>query len=439
MKYFLKHPFKALKSYLPKSMFGRSLLILVLPLILIETIAGYIFVDAHWDRVTKALARNIAGEVSAVTTLYTKNPSQEAFYKSLAGTYFKLRMDFVPKKKILSSIPADLQNTALDIALNEQIFTPYTFDVKTREILIEVAVEGGVLKFVTPLSRLCSKGVFLFVMWVSITSAVFLLIAVAFMHNQVKPLRRLAIAADRFGKGRSYPSFKPEGAIEIRKLTQAFMDMKERLQRQLTQRTDMLAGVSHDLRTPLTRMRLQLTMMPSSPEIEGLQKDIEEMNKMLEGYLMFARGEGLEETSKTDMNSLLLDAIEGRADIKTVVHYTSASLPIVLVKSHALKRCLMNLINNAARYGHQVWVTAYTETAHLVISIEDDGPGIPEEKTEEVFKPFFRLDLSRNVSTGGVGLGLTIARDIAQSHGGDIILSSSPDHGGLKASLVLPY
>ncbi len=439
MKYIVKHPFKALKSYLPKSMFGRSLLILVLPLILIETIAGYIFVDAHWDRVTKALARNIAGEVAAITTLYTQNPTKEAFYKSLAGTHLKLRMEFVPKQKILSPIPEDLHDTALDIALKEQIFTPYTFDIQTREILIEVEVKGGVLKFVTPLSRLCSKGVFLFIMWVSITSAVFLLIAVAFMHNQVKPLRRLAIAADRFGKGRSYPTFKPEGAIEIRKLTQAFMDMKERLQRQLTQRTDMLAGVSHDLRTPLTRMRLQLAMMASSSEIEGLQKDVEEMNKMLEGYLMFARGEGLEETSETDMNSLLLDAISGRANIKTVIHYTPPSLPIALVKPHALKRCLMNLINNAARYGTQVWVTAYTNKDHLVIAIEDDGPGIPEEKVEEVFKPFFRLDLSRNIATGGVGLGLTIARDIAQSHGGDIILSPSPDHGGLKASLILPY
>lgn len=439
MKYILTHPFKALKSYLPKSMFGRSLLILVLPLILIETIAGYIFVDAHWDRVTKALARNIAGEVAAVTMLYTKTPSQEAFYKSLAGTCLKLRVDFIPEQKILSLIPEDLRNTALDIALKEQIFTPYTFDVQTREILIEVEIEGGVLKFVTPLSRLCSKGVVLFVMWVSITSAVFLLIAVAFMHNQVKPLRRLAIAADRFGKGRSYPAFKPEGAIEIRKLTHAFMDMKERLQRQLTQRTEMLAGVSHDLRTPLTRMRLQLAMMASSAEIEGLQKDVEEMNKMLEGYLTFARGEGLEETRETDINALLLEAIEGRADIQTIVHYTPLSLPIVLVKPHALKRCLMNLINNGTRYGTQVWVTAYIDTDHLVISIEDNGPGIPENKLEEVFKPFFRLDLSRNIATGGVGLGLTIARDIAQSHGGDIILSASAAHGGLKASLVLPY
>lgn len=439
MKYFLKHPFKALKAYLPKSMFGRSLLILVLPLVLIEGVAAYVFLDSHWERVAKMLARNIAGEVAAAIDLYTHTPDQEAFYKSLAGTYLKLRMDFVPGEKIQSPIPEEWKDTALDMALKDQVFTPYTFNIQNREILIDAEVAGGVLKFITPLNRLCSKSFFLFIMWVSITSAIFLLIAVAFMHNQVKPLRRLAIAADRFGKGRSFPAFKPEGAIEIRKLTHAFTNMKERLQRQLTQKADMLAGVSHDLRTPLTRMRLQLAMMMPSPEVDGLQKDIEEMNKMLEGYLTFARGEGLEETCETNMNDFLQEAIEGRADLQTVVHYTSHPLPVVYVKPQALKRCVMNLINNATRYGHEVWVKAFTDKDYLIIVVEDDGTGIPDEKIEEVFKPFFRLDSSRNIATGGVGLGLTIARDIAQGHGGDIILSSSVDHGGLKASLVVPY
>jgi len=438
MKYFLKHPFKALKDYLPKSMFGRSLLILVLPLILIEGVAAYVFLDSHWERVAKTLARNIAGEVAAAIELYTHAPAQEPFYKSLTGTYLRLRMDFVPGKKIQFPVPEELQDTALDTALKEQIFIPYTFDIKNKEIFIDAEVKGGILKFTTPLNRLCSKSFFLFIMWVSITSAVFLLIAVAFIHNQVKPLRRLAIAADRFGKGRSFPAFKPEGAIEIRKVTHAFMNMKERLQRQLTQKADMLAGVSHDLRTPLTRMRLQLAMMMPSPEVDGLQKDIEEMNKMLEGYLTFARGEGLEETRETNMSDFLRDAIDGRADLQTGVHHTPHPLPVVYVKPQALKRCVMNLINNATRYGHEVWVKAFTDKDYLIISVEDDGPGIPEDKVEEVFKPFFRLDSSRNIATGGVGLGLTIARDIAQGHGGDIMLSSS-DHGGLKASLVLPY
>ncbi len=439
MTYFFRHPFKALKSYLPQSMFGRSILILVLPLVLIETVAAYVFLDSHWERVAKMLARNIAGEVATVIELYKQDPDQEAFYKSLAGNHLKLRMDFVAHKTIDFATPEDLQETPLDWALKSQIFAPYAFAIKNQEILIEVEGEGGVFKFLTPLNRLCSKSFFLFIMWVSITSVIFLVIAIVFIRNQVKPLRRLAIAADRFGKGRSFPAFKPEGAIEIRKVTHAFMTMKERLQRQLTQKADMLAGVSHDLRTPLTRMRLQLAMMPPSSEVDGLQNDIDEMNKMLEGYLTFARGEGLEEAQETVMTDFLQDAIAGRADLQTVVHYTPQPLPDAYIKPQALKRCIVNLINNAARYGHEVWVTAFTDKDHLIISIEDDGPGIPEDKGEEVFKPFFRLDASRNSATGGVGLGLTIARDIAHAHGGDIILSSSPDQGGLKASLVLPY
>ncbi|MBY0502216.1 MAG: HAMP domain-containing protein [Alphaproteobacteria bacterium] len=439
MKYFLRHPFKAIKSCLPKSMFGRSLLILVLPLVLIETISAYVFFDRHWDHVTKALANNIAGEVATISNLYDAYPRGGNLYRTLAGTHLKLRTEFIPDKTIQTPIPEEWRESFLDIALKQQLFASYTFEISSKNIVIETEVNGGILKFTTPRKRLYSKTFSLFIMWVCGTSAFFLFVAAVFMHNQVKPLRRLAIAADRFGKGRSFPAFKPEGAIEIRKVAHAFLEMRERLQRQLTQRTEMLAGVSHDLRTPLTRMRLQLAMMPNSAEVDGLQKDVEEMNKMLEGYLMFARGEGLEESSDTNMKELLQEVIEGRAQPDVGVHYAPSPLPILCVKPQALKRCLTNLINNACRYGREVWVQTTTDSNFLTISIEDNGNGIPEDKIQDVFKPFFRLDPSRNMSTGGVGLGLTIARDIAHSHGGDVVLASSEIHGGLKASLVLPY
>lgn len=439
MMTFLKHPFKALKVYLPKSMFGRSLVILMAPLILVETISAYIFFDNHWDHVTKALANTIAGEVATITALYNKTPKEDQFHKVLAGTHLKMLTEFVPKEKINEPIPSEWRETFLDDALRKHIFTPYTFQISPKEINIKVAVKRGVVHFSMPRKRLYSKSFFLFIMWVAGTSAFFLVVASIFLHNQVKPMRRLAIAADRFGKGRPSPNFKPEGATEIRKVSKAFLGMKERLRRQLTQRTEMLAGVSHDLRTPLTRMRLQLAMMEPSFEVEGLQKDVEEMSNMLEGYLTFARGEGLEESCDTDMRELVLDAIEGRANPEKSVHHEISSLPIMCVKPQALKRCLLNLINNATRYGNKVWVSASSDKEGLTISVEDDGPGIPEDKVEEVFKPFSRLDPSRNMATGGVGLGLTIARDIAQTHGGDILLAPSKDHGGLQASLVLPY
>ncbi|MBS0271795.1 MAG: HAMP domain-containing protein [Proteobacteria bacterium] len=439
MKYFLKHPFKALKTCLPKSMLGRSLLILMAPLVLVETISAYVFFDNHWDHVTKALANTLAGEVATVVALYENAPSEAAFYKFLAGTHLKMRVNFIRKEKIIKSASQEPEDDFLDYALQKHIFVPYTFDITEKDIIIKAKVLGGALEFTMSRKRLYSKSFPLFIMWVTVTSAFFLLLASIFMHNQVKPLRRLAIAADRFGKGRSFPDFKPEGSTEIRKVAQAFLGMKERLFRQITQRTEMLAGVSHDLRTPLTRMRLQLAMMPSSAEVNGMQKDIDEMSKMLEGYLTFARGDGLEETQDINMGELLQDSIDGRAQLNTVVHYTPRALPVLCVKLQALKRCLTNLINNASRYGHEVWVTTMIERDYLIISIEDDGPGIPADKVEDVFKPFFRLDPSRNMATGGVGLGLTIARDIAQSHGGEIELSTSKKHGGLKASLILPY
>ncbi len=439
MKYFIKHPFKAIKALLPKSMFGRSLLILMAPLVLIETISAYVFFDNHWDHVTKALANNIAGDVATVIALYNQSPDEAKFYKYLAGNNLKLRTEFIPHGVIHTPLSDDLKDGFLNSALKKHVFTPYTFHIRGKEIVIEAKVEDGILEFATPFKRLYDKSFSLFMMWVALTSAVFLLIAALFMHNQVKPLRRLSIAADRFGKGRSFPSFKAEGAVEIRKVAQSFLDMKGRLHRQLTQRTEMLAGVSHDLRTPLTRMQLQLAMMTPSAETEGLQKDVDEMNNMLEGYLTFARGEGLEESRDTDMDHLLKDVINGRAQPEKVVHYKSTSLPTLSVKPQALKRCLMNLINNATRYGQEVWVHTFADKDHFIIKVEDNGPGIPEEKVHEVFKPFFRLDPSRNQTTGGVGLGLTIARDIAQSHGGEIRLSSSSLRGGLEAALVLPY
>lgn len=439
MKYFIRHPFKAIKALLPKSMFGRSLLILMAPLVFIETISAYVFFDNHWDHVTKALANNIAGEVATVVALYNKSPDERKFYKFLSGNNLKLRTEFIPRGVIHSTLPEEMKDGILDTALKKHLFTPYTFHTSGRDIIIEAKVEDGILEFVTPMKRLYDKSFPLFIMWVAGTSAFFLFIAALFMHNMVKPLRRLAIAADRFGKGRSFPAFKPEGAIEIRKVAQSFLDMKGRLHRQLTQRTEMLAGVSHDLRTPLTRMQLQIAMMKPSAETEGLQKDVDEMNNMLEGYLTFARGEGLEESRETDMDHLLKDVIEGRAQPEKVVHYKSEPVPTLSVKPQALKRCLMNLINNATRYGQEVWVQTFADKDHFIIKIEDNGPGIPEEKVHEVFKPFFRLDPSRNQTTGGVGLGLTIARDIAQSHGGEIRLSSSANRGGLEAALVLPY
>jgi two-component system osmolarity sensor histidine kinase EnvZ len=258
-----------------------------------------------------------------------------------------------------------------------------------------------------------------------------------FMRNQVRSLRRLATAANAFGKGRDSPNFKPEGASEVRQAAAAFLLMRARIQRQITQRTEMLAGVSHDLRTPLTRMKLELALLADDENVEGLQSDVAEMEQMIEGYLSFARGEGNEAPQVTDLVALVTDAVTtARRDGSHIVLTAPEELHVP-VRRDAMRRCLMNLLSNGARYGGEMEVTVTPAPGRIEILIDDDGPGIPPEEREAVFRPFYRIEGSRNMATGGVGLGLTIARDVMRSHGGDLTLDAAP-LGGLRARLTLP-
>ena len=265
--------------------------------------------------------------------------------------------------------------------------------------------------------------------------------AILFLRNQVRPIERLARAADAFGKGRAVPDFKPYGATEVRRAAQAFLTMRERIERHVQQRTEMLAGVSHDLKTPLTRIRLQLAMMRPGPEIEALRADIAEMERMLDEYLDFARGEGGEKAQLADLGDLIRDAAEAAARARAGgTERLVADLPsgiLLAVKTNALRRCTTNLVDNALKHGRHVRVSLVCEERFAQIHVDDDGPGIAEAKREEAFRPFHRLDEGRNLQIGGVGLGLAIARDIARAHGGELLLSESPE-GGLRATVRLP-
>jgi two-component system osmolarity sensor histidine kinase EnvZ len=269
------------------------------------------------------------------------------------------------------------------------------------------------------------------------SSLVVVSVAAAFLRNQVRSLRRLAAAAEGFGKGRPVAFTKIEGALEVRQAGAAFMQMRDRIQRQIRQRTEMLAGVSHDLRTPLTRMKLALALIGENSSVAELKSDVSEMERLVNVYLDFARGEGTETIVETDIAPLIEDvaaAAERQGPVLTLARIDELVLP---VRPNALRRCLSNLIANARHYGHHVWVGVLPVEDGIDILIDDDGPGIPAAERERVFHPFVRLDTSRNPSTGGVGLGLTIARDVARSHGGDVRLETSP-HGGLRARVHLP-
>jgi two-component system osmolarity sensor histidine kinase EnvZ len=306
-----------------------------------------------------------------------------------------------------------------------------------RCVLTAIQLGAGVLTVNIPRGRLYTPTTYIFFLWMVGSSVVLLAIATIFLRNQVKSLRRLAAAAEEFGKGRPVSFIKAEGALEVRQAAMAFIRMRERIERQIRQRTEMLAGVSHDLRTPLTRMRLELELLGDDTAAAELKSDVAEMERLVHLYLDFARGEGTETTVDTDIAELIEDVAAVARREGTPLSLERLDELVLPVRPNALRRCLGNLIANARRYGRHVWLTSVPVEDGLDILIDDDGPGIPATERERVFQPFIRLDASRNPSTGGIGLGLTIARDVARGHGGDVRLETSP-HGGLRARVHLP-
>ncbi|HLO78306.1 MAG TPA: ATP-binding protein [Magnetospirillum sp.] len=433
-----------LKRLLPHGLLGRSLLIIVTPLIVVQLVSTYIFYASHWDTVAKRLATALAGDIGAVIESLRAFPDPESQLRSLRIAANKMDLDIrLQADGILPNVPPEtpigIMDAALYDAMQERVQRPFQVDSRSfeREILVRVQLQDGLLEVFVPRKRLFSSTTYIFVLWMVGTSMLLLGIATVFMRNQVRSVRKLAAAADSFGKGQDVPHFKPEGASEVRQAAVAFNRMHDRLKRQIQQRTEMLAGVSHDLRTPLTRMKLQLAMMGDAEGRADLEEDVAEMERMVEGYLAFARGEGSERPVPTDLGNLLDDVVgRFRRQGREIDLHVEDKVTMTL-RPHALSRALSNLIGNALRYGGHVWVRAGRRPDAVEILVDDDGPGIPPEKREQVFKAFHRLESSRNVATGGVGLGLTIARDIARGHGGDVLLEDSP-LGGLRARVRLP-
>jgi two-component system osmolarity sensor histidine kinase EnvZ len=433
-----------IKNLLPKSLLGRSLMIIVMPLVILQVIAGYIFYESHWRKVSLTLSRGVAGDIATVIELMRIDDGANNFNKmfQLPAKHMGLLMSF-SEGGILSntqSVQSGKTEQTLARALQEAVGRPFVINsVKIdRHVAIDVQLSDGVLHVVTARKRLFSTTTYIFVLWMVGSSLVLFSVATIFMRNQVKPIRRLAEAADDFGKGRDALKFKPEGASEVRQATAAFIAMRDRIQRHITQRTEMLAGVSHDLRTPLTRMKLQLEMAPYSYALSDLNDDVFEMENMLEGYLAFARGEGGEDPALTNLGDLLNVVVSQARRKGGVIDLHVESEINVPVRPKVFKRCLTNLIDNAMRYAEHVSLRVGKREDFVDIIIDDDGPGIPKESREDVFKPFFRIEESRNLKTGGVGLGMSIARDVVRGHGGNIELDTSPV-GGLRARIRLPF
>ena len=433
-----------IKKILPRSLLGRTLLIIVTPLVLLQLVSATVFYESHWTKVSRSMARSLAGDISALIELLHQDHSPQGItaIRELAANNMGLVVT-LEKNKILANVPEKKSVSIVDKmfvrSLKNSVQRPFKIDNKSLDnhLIVSIQLQEGVFEVILNRKRLFSSTTYIFVLWMVGTSMILFGVATIFMRNQVKPIRRLAAAADELGKGRDAPNLKPEGAREIRQASAAFIAMRDRIQRQITQRTDMLAGVSHDLRTPLTRMKLQLEMVKDSSDTAALKDDVAEMEHMVEGYLAFARGEGFETPKPTNIAHILGDVVVSAKRRGAAVDFHTEGQFVVRVRQNAFKRCINNLLDNADRHATHVSIRTGKRGDAIEITVDDDGPGIPKHLRDEAFKPFFRLDESRNPETGGVGLGLTIARDIIRGHGGDIILSDSPS-GGLRARLTLP-
>jgi len=438
-----------LRQVMPKSLFGRSLLIVLLPLLILQAVLAYVFYERHWDTVTRWPATGIAGEVSLLVRLLDEAETEEERRRALdlARAHFGFAVSLEPGGRLETSGLAP--RSRLDATLQEnfarEVDRPFAVDTRSVElpsrIVIYVEIEDGLLRILAPRKRVDSTTTRVFMLWMVGLSLLLIVIAIYFLTRQLRPIRRLAVAADSFGKGRDVGEFRLEGASEIRQAGAAFNLMRKRILRHIAQRTEMLAAVSHDLRTPLTRMKLELEMLaggnPQPGDLDELRTDVAEMSRIVDGYLSFARGEGQEAIVPTDLGDLLGE-IADRAGNGEVAVAIELEKPITIpLRPTAFRRCISNLVENALRYGTKVRLRATADRGHVWIAVDDNGPGIAKDRREAVFKPFYRIDPSRSPGTGGIGLGLTIARDIVLSQGGEIELNESP-LGGLRVLIRLP-
>jgi two-component system osmolarity sensor histidine kinase EnvZ len=429
----------------PQTLFARALIIIVVPMLLLQALSAWWFYSQRGDNVTNRLAQLLVRDLHLLITLRSDFPDDvhRAWILDHAAHDLLLYVSFRKGAVRPFREPEYFDIAAREVqgALNVDLNRAYYIDnnVGGGQMLIEIQLDNGeVMDVLVPHVRLTFGSSFAYVLAQLGLALVLFGLAIWFMRRELVPIEHLGVAADALGKGRDVPDFAFSGGTrEVRNAATAFQTMRIRLRRSIQQRTEMLAGVSHDLRTPLTRMKLSLALLPDSPETKELANDVADMERMIEGYLAFARGEGDEEPAPVDLSEILEDVAAGARHDNINVEVGWQGNMNVELRELAMKRCLTNLVSNALRYGTRVQLHAVRGRTSVEITIDDNGPGIPPDKYEDVFRPFFRLDESRNVDTGGVGLGLTIARDVARSHGGDVALAPSP-LGGLRVVVRIP-
>lgn len=436
-----------LSTVLPKGLYARALIIIIAPVVLLQSVIAFVFMERHWETVTKRLSDATTRDIAVLISVYESYPHNDNYEKliKMARDDLNLSVQILPPQDLPAARPKpffDLLDRTLSDEIRKQIGKPFWIDTVGRSALVEIRIklEKAVFRVLARRSQTYASNSHIFLLWMVGTSLVLLTVAILFLRNQIKPILRLAQAAERFGKGQSAPDdFRPRGAREVRQAALSFMEMRNRIERQMEQRTTMLAGVSHDLRTILTRLKLQLAMFEESEEAQEMLADVDEMQAMLEDYMAFAKGDSSAESSQVNIRRLLQEIRKqtNRDNCQITINLPEEAV-VVPLRRHAFKRAVTNVISNAVRFSTQVNVDVARNKNWLTLRVDDDGPGIPKEQREEVFRPFYRLDDARRQDSGiNTGLGLSIARDIVRSHGGDITLKDSK-LGGLQAVIRVP-
>lgn len=447
------------KKYLPTSLFGRTFLIVMIPVLLLQIAVTLVFFERHWSKMSERLAYAVAGEMMSAIDKINENPDNLNDVQSLVKNRLGLDMHYRQNYATFPDDPEQAKNagkkflfvswrydTAIknDLAHEIEIMTDIPFQIHVlqdqKQIMVHFMNQNDLISFTIPERRLFSSSSYIFILWMMGLSLLLFTISMMFMRNQIRPIHRLGIIAERLGRGVPVGKIKPSGAREVRQAAEAFMRMQDRINQFITGRTTLLAGVSHDLRTPLTRMKLQLEMMDESADTAAMRSDIHDMEQMIEGYLSFARGDGGEAMVRIPLKDILDKVIEDghRLGLNIIDNRQGKDTAIIWAKPLSLGRAFNNFIINSNHYADKMSIKITMDDEWVTIVFEDDGDGITPDKITEVLKPFVRGDASRNQKTGGVGLGLTIANDIIISHGGTLTLSSTPDLGGLQVSVKLP-
>ena len=432
---------KFTKSLLPKRLFYRALLIVAVPIIVLQLVITIVFFDSLWIKTNKGMTRALLGEIKTFIAAYENGKYNNKDLSGLFSIYLDLNVEY--KEDTLFNKPLkERWFSPIDRTLRRELKSNigignYWFDTTSYKELIHINIKHneGYFEFFIPKDRVASTSARMFALWITLPALLMITIAIIFLKNQTRPIVNLAKAAERFGRGENIDEYRPSGALEIRQAGLEFDKMRKRIIRHLNQRSEMLSGISHDLRTPLTRLKLQLSFVKDEQLSKKMSLDIDEMEKMLNEYLQFTSSTYLEKNEIFDISELI-EKIISRFDNNNIA---KEIIPRIYLngRKNLIQRSLNNIIDNSIKFANKIKLNLYKENSNIVITVDDDGPGIPENEYQNVFKPFYKLDKSRGDSRSSVGLGLSITSDIIRSHGGNIELEKSP-FSGLRVKVFLP-